>query len=202
MAIPNSSKRIAPFPTSTISREYFGPYLSGFSDGEGCFLLRFKQDHEGRRVTCNASFDIKLRSDDCGVLSLIQSFWQCGYLYKYREDKRAGQEINGNPFSHFCVAKIHDLATVVVPHFERFPLLAKKSRDFAIWKEAVGVMSRVKSRPRRTRFFKGGSYPRWHSDDINQFANLVKMLKMQRVYNQPCVEIPKAPIQTFFGDNF
>lgn len=55
---------IAPFPT-TIDRDVFGAWLSGFTDGEGCFHLSLVKGKETGGL--KAEFILQLRVDDADV---------------------------------------------------------------------------------------------------------------------------------------
>ena len=67
-----STTPISPFP-SEIDRHDFGNWLSGFCDGEACFVLQADIRHNG--AACRASIRIELRDDDTEILYLIQSYW-------------------------------------------------------------------------------------------------------------------------------
>lgn len=125
---------IEPFP-SDIDRTTFGAWLSGFVDGEGCFYLALAKGRYCR--TPKAEMAIQLRVDDAPVLRLIQSFWQCGRLNNVVHLRGV----------RLTVSKIKDLSRIVVPHFDRFPLFAKKRKDFVIWKKAVEMLDQINDRP-------------------------------------------------------
>lgn len=57
-----------------IDRNSFGWYITGLTDGEGCFalLLGNHARRKQKRSTPSASFVINLRDDDREVLQLIQ----------------------------------------------------------------------------------------------------------------------------------
>src|SRR5262245_20085151 len=135
---------IAPFPTS-IDRDAFGHWLSGFADGESSFVLYAVSDaSDGRRESLRAVFRLSLRVDDAEIIELIRSFWNCGTLTYHAA---SGPSVNGKPVISFSISGIKDLVTVVIPHFERHPLRSKKQRDFAIWKEGVALIPAVSTRP-------------------------------------------------------
>ncbi len=153
---------ITPFP-SHIDRNYFGAWLSGFTDGEGCFRLYLN----GKTKTPAAKFAISLRRDDIVTLSLIQSYLSCGAV-----DLR-NPHPPSKPQAVFRIDKISDLATVLVPHFEKFPLFAKKDGDFLLWKRAVNLIYVVNQRPIKLR---------WTDDDRASFYDIQEALQEQRVY--------------------
>lgn len=179
---------IDPFP-SDIDRDYFGAWLSGFTDGEGCFgLMRASSKPTDPKTV----FSIKLRRDDGAVLYLLQSFWQCGRIY-LTENKSLVAGVN--PSVTFSVGRLHDHLRVVIPHFEKYPLLAKKRRDFTIWKQGVLLKHEVSCRPIRSRGYNAGHLPRWTKEELEYFSSLIVSLKEQRKYDADVIspkELPKS----------
>ena len=78
------------------------------------------------------------------------------------------------------VSGIASFRSVLIPHFHRYPLLAKKRRDFDIWERGIAVMARVRARPRRRRGYNLGTFPKWTEDDRREFDGLVELLKETR----------------------
>ena len=110
----------------------FGYWLSGLFDGEGCFLFK----NTVREVTGMVpKVKITLRADDRSVIEYIQSQLGCGRIYanQYRPEKNKTTK----PWVEFRVQRISDLAEVIVPLFERYPLHSKKVQEFALWKIVV-----------------------------------------------------------------
>ena len=137
--------------------------MSGFTDGEGCFRLYLN----GNTKTPAARFFISLRKDDESVLFIIQSYLACGAV-DHNE-----RPLPSKPQSLFRVDKIADLAGIVVPHFEHFPLMAKKLMDFGLWRQAVEIIYTVNHRPIRTR---------WTVGERQQFYDIQDALHEQREY--------------------
>lgn len=190
---------IPPFPDN-IDRNAFGYWLSGFSDGEGCF-------HLGQYTRLNiyihyyASFTIKLRSDDDKILYIVQSFLQCGHINYIRRN----DDISKNPFVNYACSHIEDLRRTIVPNFEKFPLMAKKKQDFEIWKEGVKLMSSVQNRP---LVFGERGWPRWSNNERDNFIDLVVALKETRKHPNKknstvsSIEINKTSTETQNVMNF
>lgn len=178
MAKPHS---IPPFPKD-IDRDSFGHWLSGFSDGEACFSIRLchnKVNPQYCRVQPMAAFIIGLRADDFSVLQSIQSYFQCGCLCFRPKSNRP----NGKPSWTFAVGGADKNYTVIAPHFERYPLRAKKARDFIAWKKGVDLMWRVKQSPHGSR--KNGApgmFRIWTPKLLKEFASYVEELKVGKQY--------------------
>jgi hypothetical protein len=181
------SNSIAPFP-SDIDRETFGPWLSGFTDGEGCFQIWTARVRRWSRG--GASFTIALRADDGAILELIQSFLGCGKIHRKPGRTctcRSGKLSVINPQHFFRVDSLSSLTDVVAPHFERFPLLAKKRHDFAIWKQGVAILRRIATRKRCGRGMGRGTAPKWTLPEWNEFVELVAALKEVRRFKPEAI---------------
>lgn len=168
-----------PFP-SDLDRNRFGSWLSGFVDGEGSFTLHIKDvlTNKNRYPCAHARFSIGLREDDIEVMILIQAYLDCGSIQR-KPDCHAG-----NPQLRFEVKNTPDLINVVIPHFERFPLMAKKRRDFAIWKEGVQFLRLVSTKKRHVHD-RRGSARTWHEYEIAHFTEIKKRLWEVRQYQSP-----------------
>jgi hypothetical protein len=181
---------IPPFPDD-IDRQHFASWLSGFSDGESTFTLRFQQQTTKSRLSAQTHFRITLRDDDVIILQRIQSFWSCGNIH--RADNSRSKIPNAKPTASYCVPRVSDLTRIIIPHFEKYPLQSKKQGDFLIWRKGVELIASVQSRPRRGRTVNGrnrlgrrlaaGWLPNWTEDEWHQFSLIVDDLKAQRRYH-------------------
>jgi hypothetical protein len=106
-----------------------GSFLSGFALGEASFMLicRARTSAEGRwRIS--AAFNVS--QHDRAPLELFRETLGVGTM------RRAG---NGGWY--WEVNRLSDLRDVVVPFFERFPLVGQKAEDFARWRSAVRLLA-------------------------------------------------------------
>lgn len=153
---------IKPFPND-INKDVFGAWLSGFVAGEGSFNLSMINN------SCKASFTIALRADDIDALYLIQSYWQCGGVYnihrKKEESRNRKQEVN------FTVHRSVHLQEILVSHFDKFPLFAKKRLDFEVWKLGVELIYAVNNRKRYNSNISGqwGATYKWLASEKDIF---------------------------------
>lgn len=200
-----------PFPAD-VDRTAFGHWLSGFCDGEACFVLDAAANNSHKLPTPCARFFIKLRADDLAVLQQVQSFWQCGGIQVRTRRILDASRANTKPTAIYDIGKAGELARVVVAHFDRHPLRAKKQNDFLIWRQGVELLVSVARRPRQ-RLARpghggriGGTLPRWTDEERTHFQDLVSALKQQRVYTQSPAAIAVKPIRNpasqrlLFGD--
>lgn len=178
------AKAVLPIPAfpADIDRRDFANWLTGFTDGEGCFMLhwRIRDPKQPLAKTPVAKFIIKIRHDDHPALSLIQSFWRCGRLYNaagYNFRDPSGHEHPANPQVAYYISDTPSQIGKVIPHFLNYPLRAKKQNDFYLWKEGVTLIA---ARERR-----GASRHRFTERELAQFATIHDSLRRTRFFNAP-----------------
>lgn len=112
-----------------------GNWISGFTDGEGCFKsVCVKNEQYKNHEFASISFEIGLRADDKDILYGIQKYFGCGKIYFYSKHTNHPYD---KPIIRFSVQSFKECYHKVIPQFIKFPLRSKKLRDFEIWKEAV-----------------------------------------------------------------
>lgn len=104
-------------------------YLTGFVDGEGCFSVAIcKSKYAKLRWKIDPLFQVYQHKDNSKILHIFKDVFKCGYV----------SEKGGNPVCHvYCVDKIHDLLEIIIPFFERYPLMGEKHDNFLLFKEIV-----------------------------------------------------------------
>lgn len=113
----------------------FGHWLAGFIDGEGCFYIeRTKNGRPG--ASYGAGFHIGLRMDDKPILEEIRRSLGIG---RFRVIANGG---NRQPQFRWLVTK-KDECVILMGILDRFPLRAKKARDYSIWSQAVRLWMKI-----------------------------------------------------------
>ncbi len=109
-------------------------YISGYTDGEGCFCVSFSKRPKNIKVGLEVkpSFAIGQNYDRREVLDLIQSYFGCGFMRRDYADKTLKFEVRG----------LDDLLDKVIPHFVEFPLKSSKHKDFLLFAEICRRMKR------------------------------------------------------------
>jgi len=108
-------------------------YITGYADGEGCFTVTFN-----RKLKANLgweakpSFSVSQNEDKRQVLDIIQKYFDCGYIRRDYADKTVKYEVRNH----------NDLMVKIIPHFEKFPFLSGKKRDFELFKKICGIIDR------------------------------------------------------------
>lgn len=115
-----------------------GDYIAGFTDGEGCFAIKFRRDKKqnklGGRIReyfyWGAEFAIVLRNDEINILEQIKQALGCGSIVRQGEGEL-----------RYMVQNPKDLLQKIIPFYEINRLRAKKYFDFLLWKKAVEIIS-------------------------------------------------------------
>ena len=136
----------------------FGYYLAGLIDGEG----HFRVGPQERRC----EFTMKLRRDDRAILERVQRFVEHGRITD--EPARDGSK----PTARFII-DTKDGAVRLCALLTKFPLRARKARDFDVWQQAVAEWI---DQPRGNR---------WHGPaDRTRLAALSEQLRNGRAYTE------------------
>ena len=119
--------------TSSLLNPY---YIAGFVDGEGSFVF-FLSPRKDIRLgfELNLDFQIEVRIDDKEILERIKKTLGCGHInvLNYERYKK------WMPHVKYRVGRIEDLRNKLVPFFRRYPLQAKKKKNFEIFAKAVEI---------------------------------------------------------------
>ena len=112
----------------------FCRWISGFTDGEGCFSISFRfRNRNAIDIEAQPSFSIaqKISVNHYKLLSEIRDYFQTGSI---RSDKSCYKYETRN---------LKDILKVIIPFFERYPLKSDKKKDFEIFSE---ICSRMKNK--------------------------------------------------------
>jgi hypothetical protein len=127
-----SEIREVKFEALDLDRDGFGDWLAGFIDGEGCFQI-LENRSSGGWFRYRLWFRISLRDDDAEILYEIQRRTGLGSI-----TRRGARRSEWGATVDWIVRQreeIRDLCEIL----DRYPLRAKKSRDFEIWKRAADL---------------------------------------------------------------
>ena len=93
--------------------------------------IRANKLKTGYRV--QSCFELALNQKDIFILYQLQEFF--GGIGTLRLDKK----LNAVRYS---VNNLKDLTTVIIPHFENYPLVTQKQADFLLFKQIVELMNK------------------------------------------------------------
>lgn len=126
-----SVSRSEPSHAGFSSKRELGAYISGYVDGEGCFSISIASRpklHVGWEV--RPSFSVGQKRGRTEVLELMLQYFVCGTIRYSSTDNVA----------HYETRSIRDIEERIIPHFEQFPLLSSKQRDFERFKVICAVI--------------------------------------------------------------
>lgn len=109
-------------------------WLAGFADGEATFTL--PQNNSGRQI--HPQFSITLRADDFEVLEALQAAFGGTLHYDPCKNKSERWGWKTQPQWRWRVGSKRDLPKLLM-YFDRFPLHAKKARDYVVWRRAAQI---------------------------------------------------------------
>ena len=108
-------------------------YISGYVDGEGCFSISFsKREKFLVGWETKPSFSVSQNEDRAQILFLMQTTFQCGFIRRDYSDKTLKYEVRS----------LNDIIEKIIPHFEKYPLLSDKQKDFNYFKKVCFLMRR------------------------------------------------------------
>lgn len=109
-------------------------WITGFVDAEGCFYVRFhiSKKHKTGWGVC-VCFQIRLHVRDKNLLLRIKSYFNdVGNIYTSDNNKAV----------LYQVRKLSEITNVIIPHFEKYPLLTQKQSDYILFKNIVTLMNK------------------------------------------------------------
>ena len=110
-------------------------YVSGLVDGEGCFHIALTKNSTFKaEFQVRAIFSIKLHMKDLMLLERIKSFYGVGTIH-IRKGKSAGCAI-------YSIQSYKELVSVIIPFFDKYPLLTQKKGDYLLFKFALGIINK------------------------------------------------------------
>ena len=117
-----------------------GYWISGFTDGEGCFtvsVIRNSTTRFGKQIF--PEFVITQGAKSLPALEKIKKFFGCGSIVLNKRYDNHNEHLY-----RYCVRSISELGSIVIPFFEKFPLRTYKHNDFLIFKKVIAMMSKKK----------------------------------------------------------
>ena len=104
-------------------------YVTGFTDGEGCFLINVRpKPNRKNGYGVELSYRINLHLRDRELLLRIQNFFCVGRLTGIH-----------NSCVQYWVGVLEDLQ-IIVNHFDKYPLNTEKWSDFQLFKQAMSIV--------------------------------------------------------------
>jgi LAGLIDADG endonuclease/NADH-ubiquinone/plastoquinone oxidoreductase, chain 3 len=120
-------------PTFEISEVPLDPnWISGFSEGDSSFIITIRSNSTHKQGWgVEAIYSIELNEREYPLLMKIQSFFNG--VGNINEDR-------SNRAKSFRVSRRVDLTSIIIPHFNSFPLVGNKLSNYVIWSDIVSLM--------------------------------------------------------------
>jgi len=100
-------------------------YVVGFVDGEGCFCISTAK-HGKVKPEVRLFFEIELREDDEDILKEIRKILGCGNILRLEYTRYE----KWRPHVKYKVGSFQDISNKIIPFFKKYPLQAKKRKQF------------------------------------------------------------------------
>ena len=109
--------------------------MTGFTDAEGCFhcsIIKDSNSKFGWRAKVGV-FQIRLHVKDLPLLSQIQAYFN-----------GVGNIIVAGSTASFRVTSLREMTGVIIPHFDKYPLITQKRADYLLYKQAIMLIAEKK----------------------------------------------------------
>ena len=105
-------------------------FITGLFDAESSFVVTIlKNPRYKTGWNVQARVQIKMHEIDRTLMEKIQEFFGgIGYI---------STKANNNLAVEFRVSTLNDISNVIIPHFDKYPLLTKKQADYILFKEII-----------------------------------------------------------------
>ena len=112
-------------------------WVTGFVDAEGSFSLKISKSSSTRSgYNIVPEFKIELHLREILLLRKIHTFFGIGIIYEFEDRNKA----------YYSVQSARDLTNIIIPHFDKYPLITQKRADYLLFKEAVNLLLTGKAR--------------------------------------------------------
>ncbi|TSC77490.1 MAG: Homing endonuclease LAGLIDADG/HNH [Parcubacteria group bacterium Gr01-1014_29] len=111
-------------------------WISGFTDGEGCFsiaLIRNSTTRFGKQVF--PEFVVTQGAKSLPALRKVKDFFGCGNIFINKRYDNHNEHLY-----RYCVRSISELNMKIIPFFDQFQLYTYKHKDFKIFKTVIHMM--------------------------------------------------------------
>jgi hypothetical protein len=114
--------------------EILNPYwVSGFVAGDGGFSIYVRpisKSSSSEKVNCR--FHVAQHIKDIELMKLFIDFFKCGTVYTRSNSAVARCD--------FIVQDFKSLWNTIIPHFDSYPILSLKNKDFICFKECMSII--------------------------------------------------------------
>ena len=106
-------------------------YITGFSEGEGCFSISFSQRKKMNfGIEVRPSFSVSQNKRNLDIIKTFRDYFGCGGVRFSKFDQTY----------KFEVRSLGDILRKIIPHFRKYPLLTSKTKDFEFFTKICLLM--------------------------------------------------------------
>lgn len=108
-------------------------WITGFIDAEGCFTTSIYRNSIDRNLkwTVKPSFMVELHVRDLHLLSEIKSYFNHAGTITLRSNRDS---------ANYQIRDLRSILGVVLPHFDKYPLISQKYNDYLYFKEIIKLI--------------------------------------------------------------
>lgn len=107
-------------------------WVTGFADAEACFALNVHKKSTFKiGWGVQPEFNISLHLKDLILLRQLHLFFGVGTVHSDEAKNMA----------YYRVASLRDIANIIIPHFNQYPLITQKKADFLLFKQGVNLLN-------------------------------------------------------------
>jgi len=125
--LPSSVNKFSTISDPLVEESLHGWFITGFTDGEGCFRISLLKDPRNRLGwNTQAFFSIWLHLKDLDLLKQIQVYFGGIGAVRSSKDKCS-----------YVVSSLSQISNIIIPHFDKYPLISQKQGDYLLFKDVV-----------------------------------------------------------------
>lgn len=107
--------------------EKLSPYwITGIVDAEGNFSIN--KQKTGDKYKFSLAFKVTQKEHSLGILYDLKNFFKCGHIHVDNKKENAYK---------YNVAKLDDIIKIIIPHFDKYPLITSKNLDYLDFKKVA-----------------------------------------------------------------
>lgn len=120
-------------PTFVTSLGKLNPYwISGFSQADSCFSLSYREKKSKHGLDYWARYTVTQHLRDLIILNRILYTFGCGSVGKVSPNRS---------WTDFYISNIKILTTVIIPHFDKYPIYGAKLLDYKSFRECIKIIN-------------------------------------------------------------
>lgn len=130
--IPSNLNKHRLFSTTGYWHQIPCSFISGFTDAEGSFMIKLTKPSLNRGWRIELEYSIRLHVKDIAILSEIKNYFLVGTF------------TSNDKIAVYSVRSLNEILNVIIPHFNKCPLITQKKADYLLFRSAALFMNEKK----------------------------------------------------------